>query len=320
MPIINSTYNPPILFKSGHLSTIYSGLLRKVENLDQIRIRIDLPDTDYLDLDWSYSKNSSNKLVLIIHGLEGSSKRAYVRGSARALTESGFDVCAINLRGCSGTMNNLYRSYHSGATEDLQAVISYVLQLKQYPSIFLHGFSLGGNLILKYLGEKRELPKEIKGAVTISVPCQLADSLHQLLLFKNILYAKRFKGNLIKKLKIKQELFPDHILDTDIQAIKTLKDFDDFYTSKAHGFTDAMDYYKKSSSLQFLKSINLPTLIINAKNDSFLGKECYPIAIANEHKNLFLEIPKYGGHVGFYGPNNYTYTEKRTIEFLTTIK
>lgn len=320
MPIIKSTYNPPILFKSGHLSTIYSGLLRKVENLDQIRIRIDLPDTDYLDLDWSYSKNSSNKLVLIIHGLEGSSKRAYVRGSAKALTESGFDVCAINLRGCSGTMNNLYRSYHSGSTEDLQAVISYVLQLKQYSSIFLHGFSLGGNLILKYLGEKRELPKEIKGAVTISVPCQLADSLHQLLLFKNILYAKRFKGNLIKKLKIKQELFPDHILDTDIQAIKTLKDFDDFYTSKAHGFTDAMDYYKKSSSLQFLKSINLPTLIINAKNDSFLGKECYPIAIANEHKNLFLEIPKYGGHVGFYGPNNYTYTEKRTIEFLTTIK
>lgn len=320
MPIINSTYNPPILFKSGHLSTIYAGLLRKVENLDQIRIRIDLPDTDYLDLDWSYSKNSSNKLVLIIHGLEGSSKRAYVRGSAKALTESGFDVCAINLRGCSGTMNNLYRSYHSGATEDLQAVISYVLQLKQYPSIFLHGFSLGGNLILKYLGEKRELPKEIKGAVTISVPCQLADSLHQLLLFKNILYAKRFKGNLIKKLKIKQELFPDYILDTDIQAIKTLKDFDDVYTSKAHGFTDAMDYYKKSSSLQFLKSINLPTLIINAKNDSFLGKECYPIAIANEHKNLFLEIPKYGGHVGFYGPNNYTYTEKRTIEFLTTIK
>tara|TARA_R110002051_G_scaffold71624_5_gene129382 strand:+ start:21980 stop:22942 length:963 start_codon:yes stop_codon:yes gene_type:complete len=320
MPIIKSTYNPPILFKSGHLSTIYAGLLRKVENLDQIRIRIDLPDTDYLDLDWSYSKNSSNKLVLIIHGLEGSSKRAYVRGSAKALTESGFDVCAINLRGCSGTMNNLYRSYHSGATEDLQAVISYVLQLKQYSSIFLHGFSLGGNLILKYLGEKRELPKEIKGAVTISVPCQLADSLHQLLLFKNILYAKRFKGNLIKKLKIKQELFPNHILDTDIKAIKTLKDFDDFYTSKAHGFTDAMDYYKKSSSLQFLKSINLPTLIINAKNDSFLGKECYPIAIANEHKNLFLEIPKYGGHVGFYGPNNYTYTEKRTIEFLTTIK
>ncbi|APQ17137.1 YheT family hydrolase [Maribacter hydrothermalis] len=320
MPIINSTYNPPFLFKSGHISTIYSGLLRKVENLDQIRIRINLPDTDYLDLDWSYSKTSSKKLVLIIHGLEGSSKRAYIKGSAKALTESGFDVCAINLRGCSGTMNNLYRSYHSGATEDLHAVISYVLQLDQYPSIFLHGFSLGGNLLLKYLGEQRELPKEIIGAVAISVPCQLADSLHHLLQFKNILYAKRFKGNLIKKLKLKQQLFPDHISDTDIEAIKTLKDFDDFYTSKAHGFTDAMDYYKKSSSLQFLEAINIPTLIINAKNDSFLGKECYPIAIADQHKYLFLEIPKYGGHVGFYGPNNYTYSEKRTIEFLTAIK
>ena len=258
-------------------------------------------------------------MVIIIHGLEGSSKRAYIKGSAKILTQSGYDVCAINLRGCSGTANKLFRSYHSGATEDLQAVIEHVLNLDEYQSIYLHGFSLGGNLLLKYLGEKRERATEIKGAVAISVPCQLADSLHQLLQFKNAIYAKRFKGNLIKKLKLKQELFPDLISDTDIENIKTLKDFDNFYTSRAHGFKDAMDYYAKSSSLQFLDKIKVPTLIINALNDSFLGPQCYPIEIAKHHSNLFLEMPKYGGHVGFYGTNNLTYAEQRTLEFLDNI-
>jgi len=319
MPLIDSTYDPPLFFKSGHLSTIYSGLVRKVADVEQIRIRITLPDSDFLDTDWSYASSPSQKLVIIIHGLEGSSKRAYIKGSAKVLTQSGYDVCAINLRGCSGTANKLFRSYHSGATEDLQAVIEHVLNLDEYQSIYLHGFSLGGNLLLKYLGEKRERATEIKGAVAISVPCQLADSLHQLLQFKNAIYAKRFKGNLIKKLKLKQELFPDLISDTDIENIKTLKDFDDFYTSRAHGFKDAMDYYAKSSSLQFLNKIKVPTLIINALNDSFLGPQCYPIEIAKHHSNLFLEMPKYGGHVGFYGTNNLTYAERRTLEFLDNI-
>ena len=110
MPLIDSSYNPPLFFKNGHLSTIYSGLVRKVENLEQIRIRITLPDSDFLDTDWSYGKSPSNKLVIIIHGLEGSTKRAYIKGSAKLLTQSGFDVCAINLRGCSGTANKLFRS------------------------------------------------------------------------------------------------------------------------------------------------------------------------------------------------------------------
>lgn len=319
MPLVHSSYNPPLFFKNGHISTIYAGLIRKVNDLEQIRIRIDLPDTDFLDLDWSYASTPSKKLVIIIHGLEGSSKRAYIKGSAKILSKAGYDVCAINLRGCSGATNKLYRSYHSGATDDLRSVITHITQLDEYHSIYLHGFSLGGNLLLKYLGEKRDVPSTIKGAVAISVPCQLADSLEQLLQFKNAIYAKRFKGNLIQKLKLKQQLFPDDISDTDIENIKTLKDFDDIYTSRAHGFKDALDYYTQSSSLQFLKYIKVPTLIINALNDSFLGKDCYPINIAKNNKNIFLEMPKYGGHVGFYGKNNFTYSEKRTLEFLDSI-
>ncbi len=265
-------------------------------------------------------KKVPQKVVLIIHGLEGSTKRAYMKGSAKLLSNTGFDVCAINLRGCSGIPNTLYRSYHSGATEDLESVVTHILQLKKYHSLFLHGFSLGGNLLLKYLGEKRAIPKEIKGAVGISVPCQLADSLHQLLKFKNSLYARRFKGNLIDKLKVKRKLFPNRISKNDIEQVKTLKDFDDIYTSKAHGFKDAMDYYAQCSCLQYLSNIAIPTLIINAKNDSFLGAACYPVQIAKEHKHIHLEIPAYGGHVGFHGAKNFTYAERRTLEFLSQIQ
>jgi predicted alpha/beta-fold hydrolase len=315
MPLVPSNYNPPVLFRHGHFSTIYNGLIRKVTGLTQTRERILLSDGDFLDLDWSYATVPSKRVCIIIHGLEGDAQRAYVKGAAKILNENTFNVCAINLRGCSGEPNERYRSYHSGATEDLQDVIRHVLGMDRFSQIYLYGFSLGANLILKYLGENGDIPNEIKAAAAISVPCQLADSLAQLLQFKNVLYAKRFKGNLIDKLKIKEELFPDKIAKQDIKRVKTLKDFDDIYTSKAHGFKDAMDYYAKSSCLQFLPSVTVPCLIVNAANDSFLGKACYPIKEAEHNKNLHLEIPKYGGHVGFYGDRNITYTERRSLDF-----
>ena len=316
MPLISSDYNPPFLFKNGHLSTIYSGVIRKVNGVVQTREQVTLPDGDFLDLDWSYTDEKSKKVVIVLHGLEGNAQRPYITGSVKQLTANGYDVCAVNFRGCSGIPNLLFRSYHSGATEDLNAVINHILKRNTYTEIYLHGFSLGGNLLLKYLGERSEIPKEIKGAIAVSVPCDLHSSLKQLLMPKNVLYAARFKKHLIEKLRIKQTLFPDKIADNEINQIKTLKDFDDIYTSKAHGFTDAIDYYTKSSCLQFLPNIQVPALIINSKNDSFLGSECYPIKEAKANPNLYLEIPEYGGHVGFYGNDNTSYAEKRTINFL----
>ncbi|QWX83406.1 alpha/beta fold hydrolase [Cellulophaga sp. HaHaR_3_176] len=316
MPLIPSTYDPPFYFKNGHLSTIYSGVLRKVSGLSQKRERIILPDSDFLDVDWSFSNQTSNKVIILIHGLEGSAQRPYITGSAKHANLSGIDACAINLRSCSGTPNALFRSYHSGATEDLESVINHILSKNKYAQIFIKGFSLGGNLVLKYLGEKRKLPPELKGAVAVSVPCDLHSSLKELLKPKNALYAIRFKKHLIEKLRAKQQLFPDKISDKEILSIKTLKDFDDVYTSKAHGFIDAIDYYTKSSCLSFLPNIKVPTLIINSKNDSFLGPECYPKKEAQENENLHLEIPNYGGHVGFFGVKNTTYTEKRSIDFI----
>jgi predicted alpha/beta-fold hydrolase len=298
---------------------MYAGLFREISGLIQTRERIHLPDGDFMDLDWSYAHKASKKVTVLLHGLEGNAQRAYIQGSAKALTESGYNVCAVNFRGCSGEPNITYRSYHSGATEDLKAVLEHILRSTAYNEIYLKGFSLGGNLLLKYLGEGNTVPSELKGAVAISVPCRLDDSLHQLLSFKNIAYAARFKKNLIQKLKAKQELFPSKITDTDIQSIKTLKDFDNVYTSKAHGFKDAMDYYTQCSARQFLKGIKVPSLIINAQNDSFLGNACYPVSEAENNQQLYLEAPKYGGHVGFYGANNLTYTEGRAVSFFNSL-
>ncbi|MBO0341891.1 YheT family hydrolase [Flagellimonas profundi] len=319
MPQVASEYTPPFLFRNGHFATIYSGIIRSVNGVVQKRERIILSDGDFLDLDWSNSKTPTKKLVVLLHGLEGDAQRPYITGSAKILNQNGYDACAVNYRGCSGEPNTMYRSYHSGATEDLIEVLDHILNTRDYPEIYLKGFSLGGNLLLKYLGEGNNVPKELKGAVAVSVPCNLQDSCKQLLSPKNILYAIKFKGNLLDKLRQKQQMFPGKISDADIKKIKTLKDFDDIYTSKAHNFKDALDYYEKSSSLQFLPSIKVPSLIINAKDDSFLGPECYPVKETDENSHLFLETPNYGGHVGFWGKNNITYTEKRALEFFNSI-
>lgn len=323
MPLITSQYNPRLPFTSGYISTIYCGTIRKVEGVVQHRERISLPDEDFLDLDWSYANANirSNKLVILLHGLEGNAQRHYMLGSTKAANQAGWDVCAVNFRSCSGVTNKLYRSYHSGATEDLKAVIDHIQKhQKTYTSIVIKGYSLGGNLTLKYLGEERHIPKEIKGAMVVSVPVDLKDACNQLLHPKNFLFAQRFKKHLLEKLWIKHNHFPEQISVEEIKSIKTLKDFDDVYTGPAHGFKDAEDYYAQCSSKPFLTQIEIPTLLINAKNDSFLGDACYPIEEAKTNKAVYLEITKYGGHVGFWGARNVSYVESRLVDFLNKIR
>lgn len=320
MPIIDSNYKPPFVFRRGHFSTLYAGLIRNVDGPEQKRERISLSDGDFIDLDWSFSESKSKRLILILHGLEGDGQRHYMLGIAKLFNANNCDAVCMNFRGCSGEENKSFRSYNSGVTEDLEEVIAYILQHKNYQDIYLNGFSLGGNVLLKYLGERGTLPKQIKAAVAVSVPVSLKDSLYQILSFKNFLYAHKFKLNLIDKLKRKQLQFPDLISDEDLKNIKNLKEFDDYYTSKAHGYIDAYDYYEKCSSLQFLPHIQIPTLLINALNDSFLSPECFPIAEAENNPNFFLEMPKYGGHVGFYDKDNTYYNEKRTLEFIQGIE
>lgn len=318
MPIIESNYKPRFYFKNGFVSTVYSGLFRQV-SLIQDRERITLSDGDFLDLDWSYSEVKTNKLIILLHGLEGHGQRPYVTGAAKLFNKNGCDAICVNFRGCSGEENLNYYSYHSGATEDLVEVLNHVINNKNYSEIYLKGISLGANIILKYLGERDHVPDEVKAAIAVSVPCNLAGASDELHAFKNKLYHDRFLKPLIKRLEEKQRLFPEFISTKDIKSIKTLYDFDNVYTSKAHGFKNAADYYEKCASLQFLQNIKTPTLIINALNDSFLSSECYPVKAAKNNSYLHLEMPNHGGHSGFIDKNNIYYNEKRAFEFASKI-
>ncbi|MEJ2584100.1 MAG: alpha/beta fold hydrolase [Robiginitalea sp.] len=316
MPLLDSTYRPGVFFRNGHLATIYSALFRKVDSPEQTRERITLPDGDFLDLDWSRAQPPADKVLILLHGLEGNAQRPYMTGSARLFSSHGYDVCAVNLRGCSGEPNLLFRSYHSGATEDLDAVFQHILNTGKYKNIYLKGFSLGGNLILKFLGERSQYSSRIAGAAVVSVPCDLHDSLLQLNKPKNWLYARKFLSTLREKVLEKQKRFPEQITVAEVEKIRSLKDFDDLYTSKAHGFTDAIDYYTQCSSLRFLEGIRVPTLLLNARNDSFLGPRCYPVDTCRNHDAVYFENPDYGGHVGFVGEGGYFYSEQRSLEFL----
>jgi predicted alpha/beta-fold hydrolase len=292
-------YKPSFFYKSGHINTIVPTIFRKVEGVNYNRERIDTPDDDFLDLDWSLIDNAKG-LAVISHGLEGNSDRAYVKGMVKMLNSIGLDCLAWNFRTCGGETNNLLRMYHNGVTDDLETVITYAINKKKYSLVVLVGFSMGGNLSLMYLGQKREnLPPQIKGAVVFSVPCDLEDSSKELAKFSCKLYMKRFLIKLHKKIKVKMEKFPGQIDDKDYHKIKSFKDFDDRYTAPLHGFKNAKDYWAKCSSYKLLKNIKVKTYIINAEDDPFLGGKCYPYDEVKKNTNLHLKVPKYGGHVGF---------------------
>lgn len=323
MPWIqHSDYQPPYWLFNGHLQTIIPSQFRKVEGVRYQRERFSTPDQDFLLLDWSTVE--SDKLVIISHGLEGDSHRPYIKGMVRAFNRAGWDALAWNFRGCGGEINHTLRFYHSGATDDLGLVIAHALSKKKYCSIMLVGFSLGGNLTLKYLGESGEqLIPEIKGGAVFSVPLDLYTCSMQISTPSNFIYSRRFLRNL--KLKVSQKVLtmPDDISTQYFDRIKNLKDFDDFYTAPLHGFKDAMEYYTHCSSLYYLDAIRIPTLIVNAQNDPFLSAKCFPSAMLQNHKHVYLEIPENGGHVGFMprgasAHDNY-WSEKRAISFATSI-
>ncbi|MBT8319739.1 MAG: alpha/beta fold hydrolase [Gramella sp.] len=317
MPLVKGNYIPPGIFKSADASTIYAATLRKVDLPEFKRERIEISDGDFLDLDWNYAKTKdSEKLIILLHGLAGTANRPYMKGMSRAFTQKNWDSLSMNFRGCSEELNRLYRSYHAGASEDLAELITHVLSLKKYSKIALVGFSLGGNMLMKYLGENRSRPSEIIGAVGISVPCDLSGSLGAINKMRNFVYSKRFELNLKQHLNLRAEKFPDQLRKKDVSNCSSLRDIDDLYTSKAHGFKDAEEYYRKSSAINFLDGITTPTLIINAMNDSFLSEKCYPKSIAENSEHLYLEVPSYGGHVGFVTGTEIYYHEKRALEFI----
>ncbi|WP_375437047.1 YheT family hydrolase [uncultured Hymenobacter sp.] len=322
MPLIaHSRYQPPFYLFNGHLQTIVPSLLRTVPEVHYERERVETEDGDFLDLDWSrISDRTIDTLCIVSHGLEGDAGRPYVRGMVRALNKAGFDALAWNYRSCSGEMNRLLRSYHLGDTDDLDFVVRYALGSTRYRRVYLTGFSAGGNVTLKYLGEKPErVPQEIQRAAVFSVPTDLKSSSLQIGRLENRIYLNRFLKSLRKKMREKAVLLPDQV---DINGLDELIDFPQFdarFTAPMHGFKSAEDYYEHASSGRYLSNIRIPTLLVNAQNDPFLPPSCFPRDLAARSEFVFLETPQEGGHVGFGegSPDGEYYSERRAVEFLT---
>jgi uncharacterized protein len=318
MPLIQSRYTgPPFYLFNGHLETVIPSMFRKVEGSYE-RERMELVDGDFLDLDWM--RSGSKKLVVISHGLEGNSERHYSKGMAQYFYQRGWDALAWNCRGCSGEMNRLPRFYHHGATEDIAAVIAHSIS-KEYEHIVLVGFSMGGSMSLKYLGErKNSVSQVIKSAVVFSVPCHLGASANELDKPNKKFYLNRFLKKLEKKIRAKAIKFPDVISAEGFEQIKTFRAFDNRYTAPLHGFENADDFYARASSGPHIPHIQIPTLIVNALNDPFLPEACYPYEVARTHTYVHLETPDRGGHVGFsLSTGNSNWMEIRAYEFVNTL-
>jgi predicted alpha/beta-fold hydrolase len=316
MPVLPASYRPAWPLRVGHLNTVYTAKGRKVAGPVYRRERLDTPDGDFLDLDWA--NEGSDRLVVVLHGLEGSADRPYVRGMLNQFGRQGWTGLGLNFRSCSGEMNRSLRVYHSGETSDLRWLMGELQTRKQWRQIAVVGFSLGGNVLLKYLGEQGPgLPPELVAAVAISVPCDLVGSSRELTgRWSNSAYRIRFLRSLNAKLQVKMEQYPGQIQLPEGRMPRSLTAFDDCFTAPVHGYRDAMDYYTRASSLPTLDQVSIPTLLLNAKDDSFLSESCYPVELARKHPLFHLEMPDYGGHCGFWDGET-TYAEQRAGEFVS---
>ncbi|OQX60177.1 MAG: hydrolase [Helicobacteraceae bacterium 4484_230] len=316
-------FKPAFGLANKHIQTLYPVLFRKKIQLKFETERFWLDDGDFVDCFWYGKPERSHKtpIVILFHGLEGSYRSSYIQGMMNTLGKAGFSSVLMHFRGCSGKMNNLPRSYHSGDTNDAKAWITHLDNHYNGHKLFAVGYSLGGNMLLKLLGEwKEESP--LAGAVSVSAPMQLEASADRMNRGVSLIYQyylmKHLKASLLKKYKSHPMESIIGIDENSVKKLKTLREFDDAYTAPVNGFESANEYYKKSSAKQFVKNIRTSTLIIHALDDPFMTNKVLP-----DQKELPLsvkmELSKNGGHVGFVGGNIFRpkyWLEERILAFI----
>ena len=314
MPLVPTTYSPSFPFRSGHVNTIYPVFFRWVSGVTYQRERIETPDDDFFDLDWVL--NGQEREVLVLHGLESSAEAVYVKGMLKAFSEAGWDGVGMNFRSCSGERNRQPGAYHAGQTTDITQAVNHIASKGRYKSMMLIGFSLGGNVVLNYLGrEPEKVNPLVSRAMAISTPVDLSGSADQLDKNpENRYYVRRFLKRLNAKALDIAARAPGLIDENIIASIKTIRDFDHHITAQINGFDGADDYYTRSSSKPHLANIRIPTYLLNANDDSFLGTTSFPTAEAQDHPNLYFEHANYGGHVGFVDGKR-SYAEQRALAF-----
>ncbi|MDZ7779544.1 MAG: hydrolase [Gemmatimonadota bacterium] len=321
MPTVSDVFRPSRWAPGPHLQTLAARMLRSGNGLVYRRERLSTADGDFLDLDWGPDPGPDAPIVLVMHGLEGCSKSGYVRNVCAELAAKGLWPAALNFRGCSGEPNSSDRFYHSGATEDPVAVLSRLRDRHPDRRLAAVGFSLGGNILLKLMGEREDGGRALlDAAVAMSVPYDL--SAGSALLEQSAMgraYTEYFLHSLKNKVRAKAGRLA-HRVDLDaVYAAPTLRRFDDLITAPLHGFEDAEHYYAHSSSNRYLESVRVPTLLLHAVDDPFLPAAAIPREEAARTPHIELQLEPTGGHVGFLAGSPWRprfWGDERIAEFL----
>jgi hypothetical protein len=288
-------FRPAWWLPSAHLQTVWPSLARRSPRVPFTRERVDLSDGDFLDLDWADA--GTGPLVLVLHGLEGSSGSKYALGLLAAVRSRGWGGVVMHFRGCSGEPNRLPRGYHSGETGDLAAVVAHLRRSRPGRPVAAVGYSLGGNVLLKWLGESGEAAP-VDCAVAVSVPFDLDAAARRLEQGLSRLY----QGWLLRSLRASvRAKVARGVLSAGLAQrarARTFRTFDDGITAPLHGFAGAAEYYRRSSSRQYLGGVRVPTLILHALDDPFLFPQAVPTD-GEVSDRVTLEVYPQGGHVGF---------------------
>jgi len=292
-------YSSPPWLPGGHLQTLYPTLFLRGSGVDYRRERWRLDDGDFLDIDW-LDGPADAPLIVLFHGLEGSSNSPYARSLMRALQLQGWRGAAVNFRGCSGEPNRLPRAYFAGDSAEIETVLSRIRG--SFPAAPVHavGISLGGNALLKWLGETGDAARQfVSSAAAVSAPLDMNAAGAALDSgFNRQVYTRYFLSTLKAKSLAKAARFPG-LLDVEaIRASTTFREFDTLVTARLHGYRDAEDYWTRTSSKPLLRHIAVPTLVLNAKNDPFLPARVLPDK-SDVSNSVVLQQPETGGHVAF---------------------
>lgn len=317
-----SGYRSPCWLPGGHLQTLYPYFFAPRPKINYRRERWELPDGDFLDMDWLDGPVNSD-LVVLFHGLEGNARGYYILTLMQYIQHAGFTGVVVNFRGCSGEANRLQRAYFAGDSAEIDYIINRLHNTSQFKRIFSVGFSLGGNALLLWLGQQGQLAKNrIQGVVSVSAPLNLTAASNTLDNGINrILYTRYFLYTLKKKAVAKLCRHPHRLNIDAIKRSTTLREFDDYYTAPVHGYRDALHYWQQAASLPVLQHISVPTLLINARNDPFLPGHFLPEP-QHVSRYITLEFPDTGGHVGFpvgTFPGRINWLPSRIIEYFMTI-
>jgi hypothetical protein len=313
-----STYRAPWWVPGGHAQTVWSALVARPRRRVVLeRERWDTPDGDFVDVDWLRGPADA-PLVVMFHGLEGNATSHYARAMMLALREAGWRGAIPHFRSCSGELNRLPRAYHSGDSAEIGWLLERCARANGGAALYAVGISLGGNALLKWLGERGEgACGTVRAAAAVSAPVDLAAGAAAIERGFSMVYTRMFLASLKRKALLKGRRGAP-IDARRLARVRTMREFDDLVTAPLHGFRDVADYYARSSASQFLHAIRVPTLVLNARNDPFLPEHHLPDA-AQVSARVTLETPDHGGHVGFVSgpfPGHLRWLPRRIMDFL----